>query len=785
MQAARKARYRVWLLEDYAERGRYYGRLVGVGLAVVAAATGIVALIARLGAILGGLLAFVLIFIVAPRVGSVLVSLVSKVGAAMGALLEALAGGAIRRRIVGRLRTLRDAGDPDAIELLIEAVGSPRCTAVHAPAMDALRGITQQGAVHAVCRAWLDHRKRGEREAAARFESLIRQEGWVVMRPPELRVYTALLTGRTGLIGYESQTAVQTLLQASRDADPTIAARARELLSQLRSAEAIEFVCEAFLQTGDPTARELIVEAGYLPRDAVRQAAVLFLTEQYERYEALDPDHSLLATAYLTASESLRWRLLDQARRAGRADLMRVVVGSGTRRRLGELRSREWQAILETLSLQARWHDMWRLALEAPPYWSKRLLEHLTLVHWDGATLKPDERTLFEQLRALAPRLPQNPTLSPLEHSLTLARTIPLQRSPVPALEVSTDGRYFITAEPQRILLWDLRDGRLEHSLSLPYAFRSMALHPSEPMLSVGMTSALHFYRVPELEQERELSIVQATKQKFVANGAALACRCYRRIVEIYTADSNWSLWRRITRHSGVHDFALPPNLRVLYVATEAGVSIVNPENAEHVRHIGPTEHAATAIAYLPRERFTDWIALGYENGEIAIYSLPPAPEARVAEADNRFRVTPSDESIASLEWIEPERWLLSVGEQHIYLWQPPEIGSVQHFALESPIYAARYSRAHNTLIVLCEDQIRLYTDPLTRLVYTPVAHFKEDDVDWLEQRLGTAQDAEERGWLEFTNALVRHHWRYDIAVETEPTVISVGEFDIEIEVVN
>ncbi len=40
----------------------------------------------------------------------------------------------------------------------------------------------------------------------------------------------------------------------------------------------------------------------------------------------------------------------------------------------------------------------------------------------------------------------------------------------------------------------------------------------------------------------------------------------------------------------------------------------------------------------------------------------------------------------------------------------------------------------------------------------------------------------EERHWLEFMQALMDWHRRFDVEVEDAPQLVSTGEFDIEIE---
>jgi len=69
------------------------------------------------------------------------------------------------------------------------------------------------------------------------------------------------------------------------------------------------------------------IEAGYLPERQRDRAVFLYLTEQWGRYDEVDPDGELVYAAYLEMHHSadprahnLTWRILDTARRNGRPD---------------------------------------------------------------------------------------------------------------------------------------------------------------------------------------------------------------------------------------------------------------------------------------------------------------------------------------------------------------------------------------------------------------------------------------------------------------------------------
>jgi hypothetical protein len=76
---------------------------------------------------------------------------------------------------------------------------------------------------------------------------------------------------------------------------------------------------------------------------------------------------------------------------------------------------------------------------------------------------------------------------------------------------------------------------------------------------------------------------------------------------------------------------------------------------------------------------------------------------------------------------------------------------------------------------------VRLWATPLRRLLETPTANLAGRDLEWLEDQ--PRNDGDLGAWVEFIRLLTQHHIRYDIDLEFDLPVFSVGEYDIEIEV--
>jgi hypothetical protein len=69
------------------------------------------------------------------------------------------------------------------------------------------------------------------------------------------------------------------------------------------------------------------IDAGYAPEGRRERAVFYFLTEQWEKYDAVDPDGELVYAAYLDVHHSpglsahgRTWQFIETARRNGRPD---------------------------------------------------------------------------------------------------------------------------------------------------------------------------------------------------------------------------------------------------------------------------------------------------------------------------------------------------------------------------------------------------------------------------------------------------------------------------------
>ena len=131
-----------------------------------------------------------------------------------------------------------------------------------------------------------------------------------------------------------------------------------------------------------------------------------------------------------------------------------------------------------------------------------------------------------------------------------------------------------------------------------------------------------------------------------------------------------------------------------------------------------------------------------------------------------------------------------------IRLWQMPT-GKLLS-TLSEPFYSSTYDIHNNNpcrikgltftpneeiLASFGDGVIRLWSSGMFQPSRLPIKHLSQQKRDWIEKALQDNEiTKEEKHWLEFMQALMDWHQRFDVEVEDAPQLVSTGEFDIEIE---
>lgn len=195
----------------------------------------------------------------------------------------------------------------------------------------------------------------------ALLEQLI---GWPPLKPTaEIEVVAMVAStvvlqakGRLPRIPVAANDLVAALTSGPHPLDGYIAAH----LSTRQSGDSLDDFCDHAISS--PSALRVCTSAALAPKDPVRRARFFLLTEQISQYRQLDPDGSLLALIYASATHEDRQQLLALMRKAGQLDLMRIVVGGDRRSRIQSMTGDELDYLVAQLEMHGEWRDLWSIA---------------------------------------------------------------------------------------------------------------------------------------------------------------------------------------------------------------------------------------------------------------------------------------------------------------------------------------------------------------------------------------------------------------------------------------
>jgi WD40 repeat protein len=670
-----------------------------------------------------------------------------------------LLGGWLRRQAANAL--IRE-GTVDAVRILAEAV-------VHsddAPLRDLIRGSLRRlpGPRHAeaVGALWLETRH-------PELTRLLGECSWLADAPLRVQVHYALRCGRLDLIEAGEARAVEPLLQACADPDGAVAGKARQVLANLKTPEGREALCRRATQPGGELARALVIEAGYAPRAAGPRALFYFLTGQWDAYQALDFDQSLLRAVYHAADEETRRRIAAQARAVGRVEWVAVVAGDRRKVRLGALTDAEWQVTADVLRARGQWAELWRLAQEAPAPWAARLLVLLKDTGW-----RPSPPGAFEELVHLAEgwRAPD------LAGMVGEGAALSGHARPVTALAFSPDGRWLLSGgEDGAVRLWGLPEGRaLREVHAHPTGVTALAMHPDgRQLVSAARDSTLRFWSLPELRPVRTLREEnhEAVCLALSPDGRLLAAGLNDRTVCLWDLGEGQPR-ARLRGHGGAVALAISPDGLLLATAgMDTTVRLWDLPDGHFRQMLVPGEWV-TALAISPDGRL---LASAGCDRAVRLWRLPRGEAAGKLEGHGG--------DVTCLALSPDGRLLASSGQDKaVRLWAFPEGPCLRTFSMPTGVLTCLAFSPDGRLLASGgkDRRVRLWDLRPLRLAHAPAAQRTAEDLAWAEGTLRDGgQPAAERGALEFLAALVRQRLRFEIEVGEGRGPVAAGEFDIEI----
>jgi hypothetical protein len=337
--------------------------------------------------------------------------------------------------------------------------------------------------------------------------------------------------------------------------------RALEALVTDGSSEAI------LLLLAVATAEHYRIEVRQLSGEVLRQtpqlhlrALYFYFSRNWQEYESLDFERSLLHVAYQMGSKALRAAIVEIARESGRSDLLETLRHTRPSARLAEMSVTEWELTLSLLRQQQDWEKLWQLAQLASPVRSLEIMCLFNNSQWQPS--EPNQAQFFVQLRDLAGFIPGESShiyhvaINPDGHIIATCRGMKdlliqlfdmqghslLERT-LPSLDwhnrgwdrlfmtFSANNQYFILAYNNIVEWWHLPDVRLVYTFSeqnlLPYHFRisgdgSFLLTVHNSITRLWDTSLVQiYYQAVEQSSLEDLQWLAQAKDKLELSVAA------------------------------------------------------------------------------------------------------------------------------------------------------------------------------------------------------------------------------------------------------------------------
>ncbi|MBN2548049.1 MAG: hypothetical protein JXB15_02740 [Anaerolineales bacterium] len=717
----------------------------------------------------------------------------------------------IRRQTARKLaETLQQDSPPELVRLLAQTLPRLEDEALLQGVLDALGQIQDPAGLDALWSAWHTTRHPG-------LENLLIEAGCSARQPALLKLLSALKLRQVDWLESAGPESVDLLLQAAADPDADISASACSALGSLSNPAAQDEVCRWVIEHNHPIASQAAIAAGYTPRDPHRKALFYLLTEQWERYESLDFDASLLRAVYQASEPSMRVRIASLARQSGWHGYIEAVASRRDPRRMSELTSSEWEVVLALLGRHERWEHTWQLAQAAPPIWSARLLNSLQEAGWQpqdqeglsAFTSLAQAASACINLGAPLEKLPAEPhelrghnrritglAFSPhgdllasasADHNLRLWNSfnrdeVTLLRghtSFVLSLAFHPDGSLLASGGADRtVRLWQPQEGRLLHTLGGHAGeVATLAFSPNGEILASGDERSIHLW---ESSRAKLVGLLSPGQDMSISS---LAFSPDSKLLASSHADNSLHIW------------SLPDGERVCTLMDKVAAWRFIPTTASQGCILATTSsYGQVRIWQVPAGEL--WQTLpGRADGKL----LAASPDGRYLAASDRQLIRlwelPSGQALGALDShqgpliclvFSPDGRMLasSNADKSLYVWQPEGSRFIQLFQDQTaPADNLVFSPQGGYLACSVSDRALLWPlDDLGGLLRQPPDTIPADQLTSLQEaiRRPWASPTEER-WLEFTVALQRWRRRYDIELAAAPQRLALGDFDIEL----
>ncbi len=650
----------------------------------------------------------------------------------------------------------------------------------------------------------------------ADLEELLLEIGLPATIPLSLGVISQLKLGQLEPIKDSGAEVIPALLQAGIDPDPVLAENALQVLENLPNLSAREEVCRWVIEHNHPIAREIALRKKYLPRDPHQRALFFLFTEQWEQYESLDFDASLLSTVFQAAGPDLRSKISNFALRSGWSGYVDAITHSRRTRKLSDLNDDEWDTILTLLSRDRRCDEMWRLAQAASVERSAQILRELADLDW-----QPENRSeqsdygnwMLEAIKCL--RLGKPASRLPAESEMWQAHA----RS-VTCLSMHPQGHLLASgSSDHQVCIWRTEDGSLVQRLQSHSAYiQSLSASANGVYLASG--SADRSVRIWNFENGDLIHTLGGHAGEIVSlafsSDSHLLASGDSNQVKLWNLETGKLVSQFQITDGPVKQLAFEPGGKFLFAGGQASISIISLTEETPPTTIPERVRSWQLFFTHQPDSERTWLITSSSYKKIRLWEIPSGQQVLVFEGladgenlcasleeqfviasernilrkwqlstgNHEYDLEGHNGRITSLLYNPRGKFLLSAGEEGpIRLWQTFHDRNLQISDLSAAIFNLQMDQAGINFAYSQQNRItRQKLVDLDKLFRQPLESINPEtlgDVEALAQSLTDARI--ELAWINLIRLGVNWRRRYDIEISETFPVIDVGSYDIQL----
>jgi hypothetical protein len=657
---------------------------------------------------------------------------------------------------------------------------------INTRARSCLLHLQNQPSIDAFCRLWSEQR-------SSLLEETLQRAGYIAHHPIEVRMLVALKTGNLTIAQDSPSNGLPVLLSAVNDQDPAIAANANTALHTLKQVETRDALCLRFIHDDDALASQIALDSSYAPTTPEMRALFYFLSEQWNAYDAVDFDQSMMRAIYETGSTQLRQRIATRVQSAGKTVYLTILAGIDYRSRAEAVNPAEASLLIRILQENNEWERLWRLAPELALPFSHQIIQSLDQAGWQPSDEM--DRQAFSDLCKLArqPMLLEGPDLVrsmppalPRANLKISGRVNDVAFSPVaPVLAIASSQR--------KVVLWNFQTAKVERVIEAPFthsvgkvAFTSNGAlicgerSNGQAICTISVFNGKESYHLCTHEGS-VTSLEPVSNERLLTTGRDQKVSLWDLDSRRLLSEKEFPFWARAADVSPDGQYAALLHERMSLIRLPdltivPGQPFIAPRPDE-TRSDSYRKGTGQNLAFSPDGKY---VVTGQHNGQVALYyhnSLTTRPRKKI--------VTEHNHPVRGVYFLPEHPVLVTAGaEGQVRFIRWPEMSGIGtlyspggaltslHIARTGEFMATGANDASLRLWDLRTLDIPvLFAQPLATATHNQIATILAlSEYETLPQAVRTA--------LQFMRSLLQYRYRFDIHIEEAP-IIQFGEFDI------